>query len=124
MRRFRSPRLLVPLLICVLLGSPVLTAGCSAIVTEDPPVADSTFARVLVELHLLDGRRRQGMTLPKAAEDTVLAHYGVTRTDFERTLEHYSSHPKAFTTLYNAVLDSLRAIEQDLPPAPSSAATK
>lgn len=124
MRGFLSYRLLVPVLICVLLGGPLLTTGCSAVESEDPPVADSTFARVLVEFHLLDGQRQHTAALPAAIEDTVLARYGVARADFEKTLTYYSTHPKDFSALYNAVLDTLRAIEQDLPEPPSSDSSK
>lgn len=114
-------RLLVPLFLCVLVGGILFTGGCSSVTSEEPRIADSTFARILVELHLLDGRRQRVSDLSTAAEDTVLSHYGVTRTDFEQTLTYYSTHPKSFSALYNAVLDTLRAIEQQLPdPSPAS----
>lgn len=120
MKRLLSCRRVVPVLLCALLTGPFFTTGCTSVTGDEPPIADSTFARVLVELHLLDGRRQQGLALPTAVEDTVFAHYGVTRTAVEHTLKHYSTHPKSFAALYNAVLDTLRAIEQHLPAPPSS----
>lgn len=124
MSRFLSCRLLVPLFLCALSGGIVFTGGCSAVTSEEPRIADSTFARVLVELHLLNGQRQQGIDLPDAVDDTVLARYGVTQADFEQTLTHYSTHPSAFAALYNAVLDTLRAIEQDLPKPPSAESSR
>jgi len=119
-----SGRTLLPLLLGMLFVGALLSSGCSAVTNDPPPVADSTFARVLVELHLLDAQRRQGIVLPEAVDDTVFARYGVTREDFEQTLTHYSTHPSAFATLYNSVLDTLRAIEQDLPKPPSAESSR
>ncbi|PSQ95883.1 MAG: hypothetical protein BRD55_09680 [Bacteroidetes bacterium SW_9_63_38] len=123
MRRFPPSvpcRLLAPILLCAVLGGgALLGTGCSVLSSEEPPVADTTFTRILIELHLLNGQRRQAIGLPPAAADTVLVNYGVSRTEFERTLEHYSTHPKAFSSIYDAVVDTLRSIEERLP-EPSS----
>jgi len=121
---FVSGRTVLPLLLCVLVGGGLFSPGCSSVTNDPPPVADSTFARILVELHLLEGRRQQDLGLPEAVDDTVLARYEVTPEDFERTLTHYSTHPSAFAALYNAVLDTLRAIEQDLPDPPSAESSR
>lgn len=84
--------------------------GCSDWIGENPPLADSTFTRVLVDLHMTTARGGQFTKLPPAPTDSVLAVHEVRREDFDATLRYYTQHPDAFATLYDAVIDTLRAL--------------
>lgn len=107
------PRAVATLFLCVVLGLPAVTA-CSPFSSPEPPVADSTFSRVLVEFHLLTGRSEIGESAPSGIRDSILARYNVPKSDFKATIDYYSRHPKQFSTLYDSVVDTLRAIEDDL----------
>lgn len=93
------------------LGGLVL-AGCSPFSTERPPLPDSTFAHLLVEMHLVRGRAEPPRALPMGFPERVLRQHQVTRTEFDATMRHYSRHPKAFEALYNRVIDTLSAVQQ------------
>lgn len=90
----------------VLLGS----SGCSLVTSEEPPLADSTFARVLVDLHLTAVRADQFTRLPPAARDSVFAFHDVEPKSFDATLRYYSRHPEDFGALYDTVIDTLNSL--------------
>lgn len=115
-------RAIVPLCLCLLIGGSGLLSAGSLFSAGDPPIPDSTFSSVLVELHLLEGQYRRGVISHTRTRDSVFARYGVERATFETTLDYYAAHPKAFADLYTSVVDTLRAIEKDLErrPLPSS----
>lgn len=98
----------VGLALCVLSLS-----GCSVFSSERPPVPDSTFTRVLVDTHLMTARSRLNTAFPPSLPDSVLQRYDVHREDLDATLRYYSERPGAFSSLYNGVIDTLNAIQQD-----------
>lgn len=98
----------------ILLLLSVGLAGCSSVSSGDPPVADSTFSAVLVDLHLIAARAQHRETLRPGLRDSVFTHHGVRRNEFEATLEYYTNRPDSFEALYNGVLDTLNAIEGNL----------
>ena len=100
-----------PLLLCALLGLPGLV-GCSVVSPGSPPLPDSTFSRLLVEMHLLSMRAERKDGLPPSMRDSVFQHYGVEREDFRATLRYYSRRPVRLDALYDGVVDTLSAIEQ------------
>lgn len=116
------PQSLGFLLLLLLLGSPAVLSACSSFSTGDAPVPDSTFSEVLVELHILSARHRRGLEPPPGLRDSVFQTHGVDSTDFRRTLQYYSRHPKELETIYDGVIDSLRALETEVrrPRNPSS----
>lgn len=97
----------------LLLGGFIL-AGCSGFSNEAPPVPDSTFSRVLAEMHLVKARANLEPPLPPGVRDSVLARYDVQPEEYEAALEHYSRRPQAFEKLYQKVVDSLRASQNRL----------
>lgn len=107
------------LLSALLLGSLVL-AGCSTFPSGDPPLADSTFSQVLVDLHLVTARTKHHAPRPLGLRDSVFAQHDVHRSEFEATLQYYSERPDAFESLYKGVLDTLNAIESNLRRGPRS----
>ncbi len=88
-------------------------AGCSAVSPERPPLPDSTFTRVLVETHLMTARSRLDTAFPTSLPDSILQRHDVQREDLDATLRYYSERPSAFSSLYNGVIDTLNAIQQD-----------
>lgn len=99
----------LPLLLCLLVGGSLLLGACSW-TEENPPLADSTFSRVLVDFHLLSARKRQPAPLPAGLNDSLLAHHDVRRRDFEATLHYYTRRPDEFASLYNGIIDTLKAL--------------
>ena len=102
--------IVLPALLSLLLLSPLVGTGCSSITGEDPPLADTTFAQVLTDLHMTTARSSEFTRLPPAVTDSVLHFHGVRREDFDATLRYYTRHPDAFASLYNAVIDTLSAL--------------
>jgi hypothetical protein len=84
--------------------------GCSTIGGDDPPLPDSTFTRVLIDLHMTRARGKRFTRTPAAVTDSVFARHDVGRAAFDATLEYYARHPDAFSSLYDAVIDSLNAL--------------
>lgn len=108
----RSSPTPVPSIIAAFLlaGALLGASGCSLVVSEEPPLADSTFTRVLVDLHMTTVRGAQLTRLPPAAMDSVFAFHDVRRETFDATLRYYSRHPKAFGSLYDTVIDTLNSL--------------
>ncbi|MEM1128594.1 MAG: DUF4296 domain-containing protein [Bacteroidota bacterium] len=93
----------------LLLATPLFLGGCSAFTADSPPLPDSTMVRLLIELHLADGRAQVEQDLTLALRDSIFLYYGVDRLDYEATLDYYADQPEAYVTLYEQVLDSLNA---------------
>jgi len=104
-------RLLGPVLLCAGLVGLGL-GGCSSGSTRPAPLPDSTLSRVLVEMHLLSARAGRGEGLPPGAADSLLQHYGLERRDVEDALRYYSRRPARLDAVYDAVVDTLGALEQ------------
>lgn len=94
-----------------------LLSGCSPFSSDPKPIPDSTFTRLLTELHLAASRRDIDAPYHSALRDTILIRYGVRQAEFDTTLRYYSRHPDAFKTLYQSVVDSLKAIRPGRSPA-------
>lgn len=108
-----------PTLLCFLVSGSYLLGGCS-LASKDPPLPDSTFSRVLVDIHLLSARKNRPAALPPGLEDSLFTHHGVQREDFRATLQYYTRRPGAFKSLYNTVVDTLKAIRTRRQYAPST----
>lgn len=97
--------------LAALLGLGIL-AGCSGFSSDEKPLPDSTFARILTEIHLADARDAIETPAPPALRDSIFARYNVDSSAFDATLDYYSRHPKAFETLYGSVIDSLQSLQR------------
>lgn len=104
-----------------LLAGAVFLGGCSSFSPEEPPVADSTFVRVLTEFHLVAAREQinQDSSLV-GVRDSILKTYGVTQAELEAAMDYYDERPAAYELLYGAVLDSLNAYQSELRRPPGS----
>jgi hypothetical protein len=92
-----------------------LLAGCTSSSPDSPPLADSTFARVLVDVHLAQtrhGTHANQSAAPPPPRDSIFAHHGIRATAFEATLRHYSRRPEALARIYQSVIDTLTARRQ------------
>lgn len=99
----------------------LLLTGCSQ-ASQDAPVADSTLVDVLVELHLLEGRRYVlGDSARVPSADSIYARYEVTEGAVEDRLADLRTRPDSFETLYGNVLDRLARERSELT-APDTAA--
>lgn len=107
----RVGRLLLPLLLCALVALPPLSA-CSSFSSSSPPIPDSTFSRLLTEMHLLSARATRDGQLPPGVQDSILWRYGVQPEAFDATLRYYSRRPTQLDALYDGVIDTLNALEQ------------
>lgn len=85
--------------------------GCSSLSSDSKPIPDSTFTRLLTEIHLTVARREAGVPYPKQLRDSVLARYGVDAAQFDAALEYYSRRPQDLKALYNPIIDSLNALQ-------------
>ncbi|MEZ4701759.1 MAG: DUF4296 domain-containing protein [Rhodothermales bacterium] len=95
---------------CAVFGTVLLTAGCAPgeeAPDEPPPFPDSVFVDILIDLHLASARAQHWNDIGPGMKDSVLAHYGVTREQYDAAVEFYSAHPKAYLDAYNAALDEL-----------------
>lgn len=114
-RQFRpSPSVLVPSglgLLGVVLSLGLLV-GCSSVTSDEKPLPDSTFTRVLTELHLARARQNMEAPYPSGLRDSIFARYDVRPADFDATLHHYSRRPEAFGTLYQSIIDTLQALQR------------
>ena len=86
--------------------------ACNPLGPQRPPLPDSTFRQVLVDLHLTTARSRLETAFPQDLPDSVLTRHGVHLEDVEASLRYYSERPGAFASLYNGVIDTLRAIRE------------
>lgn len=84
-----------------------LLAGCGDNPEGDPPVPPDVFSDVVIELHLAGARAQRWNDAGVGLRDSILAHYGLTREDYEAAVAYYSTHPSAYLERYNAALDSL-----------------
>lgn len=106
----RLGRVLAPLVLCALVALPPLSSCSSA--SSSPPLPDSTFSRLLMEMHLLSARATQEDSLPAGIQDSILRRYSVEQEAFDATLRYYSRRPARLDALYDGIVDTLNALEQ------------
>ncbi len=95
------PRLLI---LALALG----LSACSSLTTDAPPVADSTMAHVLTDLHLVKARAEaSGLPPGDTSRAAVLRRHQLTPAGFEEALAYYAEHPEEFEVVYDNVLNQL-----------------
>jgi len=108
----------VALILLVLL----FLSACSGTVSADrPPLPDSVFTAILVDLHLVDADLALGDATDRVpdisdrgpvggARDSVLASNGATAAEFEETVTWWAERPEEFLTLYENVLEKINRL--------------
>ena len=91
----------------ILLVGVLTLSACSAITSEEPPIADSTMVEVLIELHLADARLELQYNLAPAVRDSILFKDGLDEQHFRAILDYYADNPEAYSALYTTVLDRI-----------------
>lgn len=99
------------LFVCVILVGAGLVSGCTRFSSDSQPIADSTFVRVLTELHVTTARHNADAPTPRGLRDSVFARYGVRPADFDSTLKYYSRRPEEFKKLYGPIIDTLESLQ-------------
>ena len=89
-----------------------LLTGCSGFSPGDDRLPDSTFTRVLTELHMASSRQSRDVSTPPGLRDSIFARYSVDPPEFEATLRHYTRHPAQFEAVYKTVIDTLQALRR------------
>lgn len=89
----------------------ILTAGCARFSSEPTRLPDSTFARVLTELHIVAARQDLDAPVPQGLRDSVFTQYGVSAADFDSTIRYYTRRPQDFKELYQPIIDTLQALQ-------------
>lgn len=105
----------------ILLGFLLVGTACSTITAEEPPVADSTLVRVLVEVHLAAARAEVSRDLTLEQRDSLLRAHGLDRARFEAAMRYYSQRPEAYLHLYDQVIQQLEQAQQQRPAPPGAA---
>lgn len=98
----------------LLIGLIILTVigGCSR---GNVPLSQKQFVALLIDMHMADGTlsvgdyRRNNDKEDYAYYNAVFKKYGITKTDFEKSLSYYQSQTALFSTMYDIVIDSLNA---------------
>lgn len=95
--------------------------ACDA-VAPAPPVADTTMAAVLYDLHLARARAQVAPALPyPPARDSILQAYGLDTTAFDAALAYYLERPADYLRIYGQVADRLHATRYGSAPPPDTA---
>lgn len=112
--RIRGADWVSPSLPVLVLGL-ALVAGCARFSSDPQRLPDSTFARVLTELHVVAARHDLDAPVPPSLRDSVFTHYGVSAADFDSTMRHYTRRPQSFKELYQPIIDTLQALQYRRP---------
>ena len=65
--------------------------------------------KLLVELHLANGRIEVTDRPLPIARDSIFRVYGVDSSAYARMIQYYSEHPQEYSSVYGRVLDRLSA---------------
>ncbi|RED97516.1 uncharacterized protein DUF4296 [Marinoscillum furvescens DSM 4134] len=96
----------------------MLAMACSKKQTETPPgvLGKEDIVRVLIDVHLLEAKVKK-LYLNRDSSEVVFAHYeqmlfddmGITKADYERSMEYYTDNIQQMKSIYDEVVDSLLA---------------
>lgn len=95
------------------------TVGCKK--TNKEGIMDhNTMANFLYEVHIIDSyyqiqnnyHYEEQVPEIKATYEKLFAKYGITKDEYERSMNYYAHHNNEFYEIYNQVNDSLTALLQ------------
>ncbi len=104
------------LLFAALIGTASVTAGCDRDQPKDL-IDEDIYVDILLELHILAAIREidgEDETRYRAGQDAVLAHYQITREQFERSHDYYHRNMQEQQRRYNTVRLRLDELSSEL----------
>ena len=88
---------------------------------EDPPVSPEMMSDILVDMHLAQSTikemQAQGKNIDGISEEyhaLILKKYGVSREDFDKSLEYYNYRTDDLKAIYEEVITKLSLMESEL----------
>lgn len=113
----------LPVLLAALLVVMVVP-GCKNPSKEPPPpgvIPKEQFTRLMLDMHLADGwfayRRAQGedpKSLAQRIYDSVFTIHGITRKQFEESMEWYAAHPLVLDKIYDEMIHRANVLQISL----------
>ncbi|MBQ6096547.1 MAG: DUF4296 domain-containing protein [Bacteroidales bacterium] len=108
--------LYISLALCLL----ATTAGCRRSEVSDFVVDTATFSDFLAEAHIVDSystaiaanNRDSLQPLVDAAYDSLYNKYGISKQQYDSTMNYYLRHPQLLDSIYNSVVRKLKAYYQ------------
>lgn len=91
----------------VLVSFTLLSAGCSFLDEDEPPVSHETMVQLVVELNLVEARATYTGESIEALRDSVLGEYGINRELYAEAVAYYARRSREFTNIYDQAMDSL-----------------
>lgn len=90
--------------------------------SKEPPqpgvIPKEEFTRLMLDLHLADGwfayRRAQGEDAKALAiriYDSVFAHHGIARQQFEKSIEWYAARPQLLNKIYDDLIHEVNVMQ-------------
>lgn len=86
-----------------------LLASCTPVPQAEPPISDSLFVEVLIDLHLASARAAHLPDWPAETREALLARHGLDSATLDHAFRYYSEHPDAYLQRYTELLDRLSA---------------
>ncbi len=83
--------------------------GCGFVANDRPPVTDSLYAEVLIDLHLAATMAKRGETPPFSA-DSILALHGIDSVAYQQAALYYGRHPEEAADVYGRAMDRLSTL--------------
>ncbi len=99
-----------PHMLKVLLLSLTLSfAACSnqGVADIEPSVSDSVMVQLMIDMHLAEAHAEILKRPIEGLQDSVLAHYQMSRKDFEANMTYYRQNPDKYHKIYSEVLDKI-----------------
>lgn len=101
----------------------IVLLSCEGEQEQEKNIIDKNkMARILVDIHLAEGRVNQAklpldtaLSYYKYLESNIYHEYGIDSAAFNRSMRHYSENIRELDNIYEVVLDSLnlRSAKQD-----------
>ena len=89
-------------------------AGCSSPLADQPPISDSTYVELMIDLHLATGRSQILQDTTLSIRDSIFAKYGIDSTQFEAIGAYYARNPSQYLDTYDTILDKLSSERYDV----------
>lgn len=105
----------------IFIGVVFLTTSCSLIIKQDKPTVETeVFVDVLVDIHMADAiitekgfRVSSDSVRISRYYDDVFKKHGISRKQFDETINYYSRHANNYKFVYDDVIDKLMKMHEE-----------